>query len=378
MKKKVNQLHKKELYENIYEKKFSFGKNWAAYLKKLTPKKVELAKKSLADFTKQDFKGKSFLDIGCGSGLFSLAASLLGAKVVSVDVDENSLSCARYLRAQYKIGEDEWTIKKASALDKTSLEALGEFDIVYSWGVLHHTGNMWDALQNVVSLVKEQGLLYIAIYNDFKGLPFSSKTWVKIKRVYSGSGRVLRSVIKLIYVCMLIAGITLSGRNPVKYIKEYEKSSTRGMDFFSDAEDWLGGHPYEYASVEQIDELYERQGFKRVNLKETKREGCNEFLFKKAVERQHRDAGIGIMIGNKAQRGKGLGTQAIKILANYAFKRLNLNRLTAYIYENNKGSARAFEKAGFVEEGVRRKAKFCNGSYCGEKIFGLLREDVKG
>lgn len=92
----------------------------------------------------------------------------------------------------------------------------------------------------------------------------------------------------------------------------------------------------------------------------------------------HRDAGIGIMIGDKTQRGKGLGTEAITVLADYAFNKLNLNRLSAYIYENNAGSSRAFEKAGFVEEGVRRKAKFCNGSYCGEKIFGLLREDVKG
>lgn len=105
-----------ELYEEIYDKKFSFGKNWKLYLKNLDNNKINLAKKSLCKFTKlKSFKGKTFLDFGCGSSLFSLCAVQLGAKkVISIDIDDNSLNCAKFLKTKFKIKDLVWEIKKYS------------------------------------------------------------------------------------------------------------------------------------------------------------------------------------------------------------------------------------------------------------------------
>jgi len=272
-----------ELYEDIYKEQFSFGKNWSDFLKSLDKKKVEVAKKSLLNFTDlKSFKNKTFLDIGSGSGLFSLSAILLGAKkVTSVDVDENSVLCTKYLREKYDIDSKKWEIKKGSALDKNFIGSLDEADILYSWGVLHHTGNMWQALENVSNIVKKNGIFYLAIYNNFEGLPFSSKTWVKLKRFYSKRGKLSRKIIDSCYIAYYIAGLLASGKNPYKYIKNYKRDSLRGMSFYYDAIDWLGGYPYEYASVNEIKKFYWEKGFKLKKTRKTKREGCNEFLFMK-------------------------------------------------------------------------------------------------
>jgi 2-polyprenyl-6-hydroxyphenyl methylase/3-demethylubiquinone-9 3-methyltransferase len=137
------------------------------------------------------------------------------------------------------------------------------------------------ALKNVIPLVKSKGLLYIAIYNKFDGFPISSSMWKKIKRVYSNKGRFWRKIIEVFYVSYYFLGLIIYGKNPKKYVKEYASESRRGMDFFTDAKDWLGGYPYEYATVNEIKTFYEHHGFELLNITETSREGCNEFLFKK-------------------------------------------------------------------------------------------------
>jgi 2-polyprenyl-6-hydroxyphenyl methylase/3-demethylubiquinone-9 3-methyltransferase len=276
-------VRKIELYENIYNKKFSFGKNWNLFLKNLNDEKINIAKDSLIKFTKlKNFKEKTFIDFGCGSGLFSLCAVLLGAKkVISVDIDDNSLNCAKYLRKKYGISKKVWEIKKGSALDEKFIKGLGKFDIVYSWGVLHHTGEMWSALKNITFLVKKSGLLYIAIYNNFKGFPFYSSTWIKIKNFYSSSNIFIRKIIEIPYIFLIFFGLLFNGINPISYMKNYSKNSLRGMSFYRDIVDWLGGYPYEYASVEEIKKFYEKLNFKLINLNKTNREGCNEFLLKK-------------------------------------------------------------------------------------------------
>lgn len=277
-------MSEKELYEDIYGEKFSFGKNWELFLKNLTPKKIAEAKKSLSDFTKLDnFEGKVFVDIGCGSGLFSLCALKLGAKkVISVDIDDSSIKCAKYLRKKYNSNNSKnWEVIKGSALDKNFIETLPKADILYSWGVLHHTGDMYRALDNVDVLLKKNSIYYLAIYNDFKGLPFNSSTWVSLKKFYSSSNYVFRKVFDMIYICIIIFGLLINFRNPISYIYNYSKITVRGMNFYRDVVDWLGGYPFEYASVKKIDSFYKKRGLKLINLNKTEREGCNEFLFLK-------------------------------------------------------------------------------------------------
>ena len=147
--------------------RFEFGKNWAAFLSVLDDERIATAEDSLKEMLEcEDLQGKKFLDIGSGSGLFSLAARRLGATVHSFDFDPNSFACTQELRRRYFPGDADWRIEQGSALDSKYLESLGKFDIVYSWGVLHHTGEMWKALENATLPVGAGGKLFVAIYND--------------------------------------------------------------------------------------------------------------------------------------------------------------------------------------------------------------------
>ncbi len=146
--------------------RFEFGKNWQHFLRSLTPKRIGLAEDSLREMLGvPDLAGTSMLDVGSGSGLFSLAARRLGARVHSFDYDPYSVACTRSLREQFFPGDEQWTIEEGSALDADYMRSLGQYDLVYSWGVLHHTGAMWQALDNAVLPVAPGGRLFVAIYN---------------------------------------------------------------------------------------------------------------------------------------------------------------------------------------------------------------------
>ena len=147
--------------------RFEFGKNWAAFLAHLSEERIAQAEESLREMLAvENLDGKTFLDIGSGSGLFSLAARRLGAKVFSFDFDSNSYACTKELKRRYFENDADWTIEQGSALDREYVESLGKFDIVYSWGVLHHTGEMWKGLENAELAVKDGGKFFVAIYND--------------------------------------------------------------------------------------------------------------------------------------------------------------------------------------------------------------------
>src|SRR5271157_2499083 len=148
--------------------RFSFGENWKAFLSKLNDKKIYEAEYSLKEMLEiENLQGKRLLDVGSGSGLFSLAARRLGAEVFSFDYDPSSVWCTMELRKRYFQDDEKWIIKQGSALDQLFLSSLGQFDIVYAWGVLHHTGDLWKAAELMVPLVKSNGgKFFIAIYND--------------------------------------------------------------------------------------------------------------------------------------------------------------------------------------------------------------------
>ena len=243
--------------------RFAFGANWTEFLKTLDDDRIAEAERSLRKFLGvEDLQGKSLLDIGCGSGLFSLAARRMGARVRSFDFDEQSVACALELRKRYFPGDGGWTVEWGSALDRAYVESLGQFDIVYSWGVLHHTGQMWRALFNAQSGVAAGGLLYIAIYND-QG--FTSALWGAVKRAYcrNAVGRI--AVKSFFYPAFFFAGLALDlfqWRNPARRYREHRKY--RGMSLIHDWKDWLGGLPYEPARPERIEGFLDNLGFERL------------------------------------------------------------------------------------------------------------------
>lgn len=263
------------------QERFEFGRNWQRFLKYLTEERIVEAEKSLCTMLEvKDLRGKSFLDVGCGSGLFSLAAMRLGAeKVHSFDFDPQSVACAQELKHRYFAGAHSWTIQPGSVLDLGFLSSLGQFDVVYSWGVLHHTGNMWQALENVIPPVASQGKLFVALYNDQDIL---STAWKAIKKLYNRW---------VVWRCLLIPAFTscfailfftkdvlFLRRNPLSRYREYKRS--RGMAYTTDLLDWLGGYPFEVAKPDDVFDFFQTKRFELVKLKTVGiGQGNNEFVF---------------------------------------------------------------------------------------------------
>lgn len=267
--------------------RFEFGANWARFLEVLNDGRVAQAENSLREMLGvSDLQGKSFLDVGSGSGLFSLAARRLGATVYSFDYDPKSVGCTQELNRRYFPEDTQWIIEEGSALDSDYLSRLGKFDVVYSWGVLHHTGAMWEALGNVAPLVATGGRLFISIYNDQGGW---SRRWWKLKKIYNGLPRFL----KLPYATIVmgprelksLTGAILRGK-PWKYfdtIVNYSERSSRGMSYWRDVLDWVGGYPFEVAKPEEIFDFYRDRGFRLDQLKTCAGGlGCNQFVFSRS------------------------------------------------------------------------------------------------
>jgi 2-polyprenyl-6-hydroxyphenyl methylase/3-demethylubiquinone-9 3-methyltransferase len=229
-----------------------------------------------------DLNGQYFLDIGSGSGLFSLAATRLGAHVTSFDYDPNAVACTRRVKDKFAPAAVDWKIEHGSVLDENYMAQLGQFDVVYSWGVLHHTGNMWTALKQAGSAVSDGGLLFIAIYNDQGG---ASRRWTFIKKTYNRSPGIL----KLLYVLMAGAYFQLrymlaqliNFRNPFQLVWGKEQQG-RGMVAWNDLVDWMGGYPFEVARPDQIVNYYTNLGFHVERLVTLANgHGCNEYVFSK-------------------------------------------------------------------------------------------------
>jgi 2-polyprenyl-3-methyl-5-hydroxy-6-metoxy-1,4-benzoquinol methylase len=266
--------------------RFEFGKNWRRFLGALTDERIAIAEQSLVEYLQQPrLDGLRFLDIGSGSGLFSLAARRLGARVTSFDYDPQSVACTAELRRRYFPDDPGWAVMRGSVLDRDFLARLGPADIVYSWGVLHHTGAMAAAFANIESLVPIGGRLFIAIYND---LGVVTDRWWQIKRRYNA----LPGPLRLSYALGIIGASEmrilaghLRQRDLHRYLRtwsDYQRSSVRGMSRWHDWIDWVGGFPYERATVEAIVDIFAANGFRLAKLVDRRSGyGCNEFVFRR-------------------------------------------------------------------------------------------------
>lgn len=262
--------------------RFEFGANWQDFLSVLDDERIEAAMASLREYLRvDDLAGCRFLDIGSGSGLFSLAARKLGASVVSFDYDEDSVACTMELRRRFFPNDEDWRIERGSALDGNFLSGLGKFDVVYSWGVLHHTGAMWVGIENAVRAVNDQGgKLFLAIYND-QG--WKSHLWWFVKRLYVALPGFLKSpyvfAIRFTVRMLMIVKYTLRGKPMVAIRPMLDARRERGMNRKHDAVDWIGGFPYEVARFDVLVNYFSLRGFEVLTTREDTGLGCHELAF---------------------------------------------------------------------------------------------------
>jgi 2-polyprenyl-3-methyl-5-hydroxy-6-metoxy-1,4-benzoquinol methylase len=252
---------------------FDFGSNWQVFSEqRIDAQRLDTAMQSLRSLLARDtLQGSSVLDVGCGSGLFSIAAQQLGAtKVVGVDVNPRCIAVSKQNVARLVPGAAV-VFQEASALSSTSMESLGQFDLVYAWGSLHHTGAMWNAIRNVSRQVVPGGTFVLAIYNTH----VTSSAWKAIKWFYNQLPSIGQRLMAIVFAGIIyLAKLLVTRRNPLE--KE------RGMDFWYDVIDWIGGYPYEYATRQEIESFLRTQGFtpKRFIAAQVPT-GCNEFVFER-------------------------------------------------------------------------------------------------
>lgn len=272
---------------------FAFGKNWLDYAKKIDEDRISQAMDDLSRLNNgQRLDGKSFLDIGCGSGLHALAAIRLGAaRVVCVDIDPDSVAATRGTLAAFS--PDTPALVEVVSVFDLDKQGFGQFDMVYSWGVLHHTGDMYRAIKSAAAMVAPQGTFLIALY---KKTPFCGM-WRAIKRHYSSADpnaqrRMMGIYLGIKHTCQYLRNFDriLRGAplfNLEKHISDYR--ARRGMDYFNDAHDWLGGYPYESISPRECFDLFSKLGFEPTytNIQVTSRlkgffgSGCDEYAFRR-------------------------------------------------------------------------------------------------
>jgi len=266
----------------IQDRRFRFGDNWLDFARTLSVDQLTEAERSLRRLLQRDIlAGLSFLDIGSGSGLFSLTARKLGARVHSFDFDKDSVACTTQLRERYFTGDRDWTIEQGSILDDNYVRGLGTFDVVYAWGVLHHTGAMHDALAAAARLVAPGGLLAFALYHR----TLMCGLWRWEKRWYSGASPQAQQRARAIYTGLLRTAFFVMGRDFQSHVANYH--SVRGMDFVHDVHDWMGGYPYESILAPEVDALMRPLGFAGIYATGTPLttgifgSGCNEYLYRR-------------------------------------------------------------------------------------------------
>tara|TARA_B100000212_G_scaffold341648_1_gene325464 strand:+ start:4557 stop:5399 length:843 start_codon:yes stop_codon:yes gene_type:complete len=265
--------------------RFRFGENWTNFIKEtLDENTINGARDSTQFALKKaglSFENLNIIDIGCGSGLFSLVALRLGAKhVTCFDYDPDSVNCTRDLLNSQEFSEADFTCMEGDILDKKFIKTLGKFDLVYSWGVLHHTGNLNRAIRNAAELVGDKGSLFVALYQQ----TFLDYFWKIEKKLYSRSNQTIQSIISYLWITKTKISFAAKGLSFEEMVSSYK--SKRGMNYYKNVHDWLGGYPYEGISPKNYINLISSLGFKESYLSLPGKywslsSGCNEYIFMK-------------------------------------------------------------------------------------------------
>jgi len=265
-----------ELAESAFDEasvdRFAFGKNWQNFLGGLNDQRIAGARADLVKWLGTDkLSGASVLDIGCGSGVHSFCLHEMNpARLVSFDYDQHSVAATQSLHAAAG-SPASWTVQQGSVLDEPFIRSLGQFDLVYSWGVLHHTGQMWQAIANAATCVMPGGYLFIAIYA--KGLLYPEH--LALKQKYHAESVSGKRKMEFDWILTQYNGLARRGLNPASW---WDQGLERGMDPYVDLVDWLGGLPYEVATLPELSEFLSALGIEILRQQAEPEGGCHVLI----------------------------------------------------------------------------------------------------
>lgn len=270
------------------EDHFAFGQNWAEYAKKVTEEEIVEAERGLQRLLGQDrLDGLRFIDIGCGSGIHCLAALRLGAsEVLAIDLDPDSVKTTEAMLLRNAPANTHWRVHEMSVLELDP-DLHGTYDVVYSWGVLHHTGAMFEALERAAKVTAQHGQFVFALYRRV----WADFFWRWEKRWYSKASPAAQRRARSLYVALFRLAYAATGRNFSSYVERY--ASNRGMHYYHDVHDWLGGYPYESILPHEVEHLMTTLGFSRVRSFVQRGRifgrasgilgsGCDEYVYRKS------------------------------------------------------------------------------------------------
>ena len=214
--------------------------HWTDY-----PLELEGVIKHLQHIYPDGLEGKTVLDGGCGSGMVSVAFATLGADVTGVDVTRQCVENGRKNAQRFGV---ECRFIQA---DLVTLSLDDQFDIIYTWGVLHHTPDAEASFHSLATHLKEDGDIIIAVYLR---TPLSG-FWNSIRVFYQRSPSMLKTVTRKT-TAALLAGVDMAKR----LVGGRQRYMMRGTSNEEIVNDWFGVPHRTFHSYDEVYKWFEDAG----------------------------------------------------------------------------------------------------------------------
>ncbi len=215
---------------------------WTEYI----PEYEASEKHWLLFYSPEEVKGKTVLDAGCGTGVFSIIFARNGAaKVTGIDISPGSLGTARGLKEKFGLANAEF--QQQDMLHLSFRDA--SFDIVWAWGTVHHTTDPLGAITELIRVLKPGGSLFLAIYKQ------TSVTWIHeiIRKTMIRTPRWSWNVLAKAGAFML---------TPVVFLFKRRQKSRKGEKLSELILDWYFVPIRHYYTPEEIRVFLERKKFR--------------------------------------------------------------------------------------------------------------------